>query len=202
VTELRWAGDSAVLIGLASAAAARRLGAAFERAALPGVLETVPGAASLLVVLDPLVADLDAVRSVAERRPDDLPAPPARAVTVPVSYDGPDLAGVAALTGRTEVEVVRLHAGAVYTVAFTGFAPGFGYLTGLDPALHLPRLDSPRQRVPAGAVGIAGEYSGVYPRATPGGWRLLGRTDAVLFDPDRDPPALFAPGTTVRFEAR
>jgi KipI family sensor histidine kinase inhibitor len=98
-------------------------------------------------------------------------------------------------------DVVRLHTGAVYTVAFTGFAPGFGYLTGLPEPLRQPRLSTPRTRVPPGSVGIAGEFTGVYPRVSPGGWRLIGRTTTVLFDPRADPPALLAPGDRVRFRS-
>jgi KipI family sensor histidine kinase inhibitor len=194
---MRWMGDSAVLIPTRSVADAHRLRAALGAAHLPGVLESVVGARSLLVVLDPLVADADAVRAVLPAA--EGAAGAARTVEIPVRYDGPDLAEVALLTGLSAAEVVRRHSGALYTVAFSGFAPGFGYLTGLDPALHVPRRDAPRQRVPAGAVAIAGEYTGIYPRPTPGGWRLLGSTAAVLFDADRDPPALFGPGDQVRF---
>jgi KipI family sensor histidine kinase inhibitor len=118
---------------------------------------------------------------------------------LPVSYDGPDLRDTAELLGLTPEELVRRHAAAEYRVAFSGFAPGFGYLTGLPPELHVPRLPTPRTKVPAGAVGLAGEFCGVYPRRSPGGWRLLGRTEAVLWDADRDPAALLVPGTRVRF---
>lgn len=121
------------------------------------------------------------------------------AVVLPVRYDGADLAEVARVTGLTEDEVVRRHAEGEYTVAFGGFMPGFAYLTGLDPALHVPRRATPRERVPAGAVAIAGEFAAVYPAATPGGWMLLGTCDVPLFDVDRDPPALLRPGTRVRF---
>lgn len=97
--------------------------------------------------------------------------------------------------------MAELHTGAAYTVAFTGFAPGFGYLTGLPSPLRQPRLDSPRTRVPAGSVGLAGEFTGVYPRESPGGWRLLGHTTTPLFDAHADPPALLAPGDRVRFRS-
>jgi KipI family sensor histidine kinase inhibitor len=123
-------------------------------------------------------------------------------VELPVRYDGADLAAVAAEAGLDTDGLVRAHSGASYVVAFCGFAPGFAYLSGLPAALHGPRLAEPRTAVPAGAVGIAGEFTGVYPRQSPGGWRLLGRTDAVLWDADRDPPALLAPGTRVRFVPR
>jgi KipI family sensor histidine kinase inhibitor len=106
---------------------------------------------------------------------------------------------VAELTGLDEAEVVARHTAGEYRSGFCGFAPGFAYLTGLPPELHVPRRETPRTRVPAGAVGLAGPFAGAYPRASPGGWQLVGRTDAVLFDVDRDPPALLAPGIRVRF---
>ena len=127
------------------------------------------------------------------------PAAPGETVQIVLDYDGPDLASVAEQTGLTVAEVVRRHQAPDYTVQFCGFSPGFGYLTGLDPALELPRLASPRAAVAAGSVAIAGEYSAVYPSSSPGGWRLLGRTESVLFDLNRSPPALLRPGTTVRF---
>lgn len=122
-------------------------------------------------------------------------------VVLPVRYDGADLAEVAQLTGLDRAEVVRRHTAGEYTVAFGGFIPGFAYLTGLDPLLHLPRRSTPRERVPAGSVAIAGEFSAVYPTATPGGWLLLGTCGVPLFDVDRVPPALLPPGTRVRFVA-
>ncbi|GAA3308229.1 hypothetical protein GCM10020295_69690 [Streptomyces cinereospinus] len=120
-------------------------------------------------------------------------------VELPVRYDGPDLADVAALWGVSEPEVARIHAGTEFRVAFCGFAPGFGYLTGLPPHCHVPRRATPRTAVPAGSVALAGPYTGVYPHASPGGWQLIGSTDAVLWDPARVPAALLSPGTRVRF---
>lgn len=122
-------------------------------------------------------------------------------VTIEMRYDGIDLADVARAIGRTTHDVVQLHSEALYTVAFCGFAPGFAYLTGLSPALRLPRRMTPRTRVPAGSVAIAAEYTAVYPGESPGGWNLLGSTEQVTWDPARDPPALLQPGTVVRFEA-
>lgn len=122
-------------------------------------------------------------------------------VTIAVTYDGPDLGTVAELTGLSEDEVVAAHTGGTWTVGFTGFAPGFAYLVGGDPRLQVPRLGAPRPSVPAGSVGLAGEFSGIYPRSSPGGWQLIGRTDAALFDPLRTPPALLQPGARVRFAA-
>lgn len=120
-------------------------------------------------------------------------------VEIPVVYDGPDLADVARLTGLDEAAVVAAHTGQTWRVAFGGFAPGFGYLLGEDDRLHVPRREESRTRVPAGAVGLAGEYSGVYPRESPGGWQLIGSTDLAMFDLDRDPAALLRPGVAVRF---
>ena len=122
-------------------------------------------------------------------------------VEVPTTYDGEDLDDVAHRWDMTRDEVVATHTGAELVVAFCGFAPGFPYCTGLPARLAVPRLDSPRPRVPAGAVGLAGPFTGIYPTASPGGWRLIGRTDLVLWDVDRDPPATLVPGTRVRFVA-
>jgi len=120
-------------------------------------------------------------------------------VELPTAYDGDDVDDVARRWRMTRAEVVATHTATDFAVAFVGFAPGFAYCTGLPPGLAVPRLDRPRARVPAGAVGLAGEYTGVYPSGSPGGWRLLGRTDAVLWDAGRDEPALLTPGTRVRF---
>lgn len=120
-------------------------------------------------------------------------------VEVPTVYDGQDLDAVARHWDMTRDEVVATHTSLDLVVAFCGFAPGFAYLSGLPSHLHVPRRDSPRASVPAGSVGLAGEFCGVYPRSSPGGWQLLGRTDLVLWDTDADPPALLSPGTRVRF---
>lgn len=178
---------------------------------LPGVVEIVPAARTVLVVVEPGRADaLAAVRALlahldpaaAPGDAGDAPGEEVAPVELPVHYDGEDLDLVAADAGLAPHEVVALHVDAAFIVAFGGFAPGFAYLTGLPEPLHQPRLSTPRTRIPAGAVGVAGGFGGVYPRASPGGWRLLGRlTDdaPVLFDPHRDPPALLTPGTRVRF---
>ena len=177
------------------------------------VTDVVPAARTVLLATRE-GADLAALRSAVlaladpVRPPDgSAPVPGARTaanpheVEVAVVYDGPDLAEVARLTGLTPDEVVAAHTGTSWRVAFGGFAPGFVYLVGGDPRLAVPRRDTSRPRVPAGSVGLAGEYSGVYPRSSPGGWQLLGTTDAVLWDVDREPPALLSPGSTVRFVA-
>ena len=196
---MRWrrCGEDAALLDCDSLDQMRAAHATVLAARPPGVVDLVPGARSLLVV-----GGVVAVRALLEDA--DLTHPPSgepREVTLDVHYDGEDLALVASDAGVSPDAVVELHTGAVYTVAFTGFAPGFGYLTGLPPQLRQPRLESPRTRVPAGSVGLAGEFTGVYPRESPGGWRLLGHTTATLFDPHADPPALFAPGDRVRFRS-
>jgi len=160
--------------------------------------DLVPGARTVL--LDG-VADLDAARDyLAQWVPSggaaDRVGP---LVELPTTYDGADLDDVARRWGMTRAEAVATHSGTELTVAFVGFAPGFAYCTGLPHELAVPRLDRPRARVPAGAVGLAGEYTGVYPTASPGGWRLVGRTEARLWDVDRAEPALLTPGTRVRF---
>lgn len=122
-----------------------------------------------------------------------------RRVEVPTVYDGIDLEDVARLWGMTREEAARTHAATEFVVAFCGFSPGFAYCTGLPTRFEVPRLDSPRPRVPAGSVAVAGEFTGVYPTASPGGWRLLGRTALTLWDPSAAEPATLSPGTRVRF---
>jgi KipI family sensor histidine kinase inhibitor len=192
-------GDRALLVEVADLAAVAAVRGALERSPLPGQRDLVPAARTVLVVLDRAPSDLDV--ATLRRLPLGAPADGGAAATVELSvvFDGADLDEVAALTDRTAADVVRLLTTVELTVAFCGFAPGFGYLTGLPEELHLPRRATPRTRVPAGSVALAGPFAGVYPQASPGGWQLVGRTDAVLFDVDRDPPALLAPGTTVRF---
>lgn len=166
-----------------------------------GVIDLVPAARTLLLHLDPRTADAAAVeRGVRATRPGGGWQRTADVLQVPVVYDGEDLAEVARLTGLTERDVVDRHTATEWTVAFGGFAPGFGYLAGQDWRLNVPRRAESRTRVPAGAVGLAGEFSGIYPRESPGGWQLIGRTDVQVWSVDRDPPALLRPGVRVRFQ--
>lgn len=182
----------------------RSVRAGLQLRRLPWMRALVPAYDSLLVLGRPGCGEqLDALAAELPKEP--LPivcfvAP--REITLEVTYDGPDLADVCALTGLSADEVVARHTAPAYTVAFLGFSPGFPYLLGLDPALHVPRLASPRTTVPAGSVGLGGDQTGVYPSATPGGWRLIGRTATRLFDPAREPAALLSPGDLVRFVAR
>ncbi len=174
--------------------------AAVVERSIPGVVEVIPAARTVLVRFDPSVVDgVTLSAALSEVTPIPVAGEDTEPVTIEVCYDGADLTEVAKETGLRESEVVEIHTGSDYVVGFSGFAPGFGYLTGLDPSLRLPRRDTPRVRVPAGAVAIAGEFTGVYPRSSPGGWRLLGHTNATLWDPARSTPALLRPGTRVRF---
>ncbi|MFT3887445.1 MAG: carboxyltransferase domain-containing protein [Arachnia sp.] len=181
-------------------AAHRRLRAAVESGGpWAAVTDLVPAARTLLVVTaNPAALSAALVERLAEG-PSSIEREDGDEVVVPTIYDGDDLAEVARLTGLTVDEVIAAHTGTLWRAAFGGFAPGFVYLVGGDPRLRVPRLSSPRTRVPAGAVALADEFSGVYPTASPGGWRLIGRTDAVLFDSVAASPSLIAPGDTVRF---
>ncbi|TMR95162.1 5-oxoprolinase subunit B family protein [Nonomuraea basaltis] len=202
---IRVAGEHALLVETGSLELSHRLDAALRAERPAGVVEIVPGPESVLVVAPGvdqarLRARLEAVVAV-ERDRAAVRAPAEGAVvTIPVVYDGADLDSVAALAGIPVEEVIARHAGRELVVGWLGFAPGFAYLTGLDPALETPRLDTPRTSVPAGSVAIAGPYSAVYPTASPGGWRLLGRTSVRVWDVAADPPSLFRPGMRVRFE--
>jgi KipI family sensor histidine kinase inhibitor len=193
-------GDDALLVEVSSGEQAQALHAELLRRRAEGLLmarEIVPAARTVL--LDGLA---DPARLAAELAAAEVPAaaPPARqAVRIPVRYDGPDLAEVAAHWGVAEADVPRIHAAAEFRVAFCGFAPGFGYLTGLPERYAVPRRATPRTAVPAGSVALAGPYTGVYPRSSPGGWQLIGTTDIVLWDHTRVPAALLSPGTRVRF---
>jgi KipI family sensor histidine kinase inhibitor len=197
--KLRPYGPHAVLVEPDEPAAVLSLATAV--AEVDGVVEVVPAARTLLAVLRPDTDPAAAAAAIRDRavHPSSEPAGPGEPVVLDVDYDGPDLAGTAAELGLTPDELAGRHGAGEYVVAFCGFAPGFAYLSGLEAALHVPRLAEPRTKVPPGSVGIAGEFTGVYPRASPGGWRLLGRTDATLWDLDRTPPALLTPGTRVRF---
>ena len=192
-------GDRALLVEVAGLPEVAAVRTALERAPLPGQRDLVPAARTVLVVLDRAPSDLD-VATLRRLDPDASAGVAAgKSLELPVVFDGADLARVAELTGRGVAALVEALTTAELTVAFGGFAPGFGYLSGLPEELHVPRRATPRTRVPAGSVALAGPFAGVYPQASPGGWQLIGRTDAVLFDVDRDPPALLVPGTAVRF---
>lgn len=206
------ASDSSLLVSFppSTGAEGRRavgaLTALLDAHPVPGVVDLSPAAQSLLLRFDPLEqehAGLATQVTAFLERLDQAPVRESRRITIPVEYGGsagPDLEDVARLTGLTPEEVVARHAAGLYEVLFLGFSPGFAYLGGLDEALHCPRLQRPRTVVPAGSVGIAGGQTAVYPSATPGGWRLVGRTTLTLFDPAAQPMTLLDRGDAVRFE--
>ena len=165
-----------------------------------GVVDVVPAARTVLVVVDPSATTLDALAQALRRTtPRSGQRGHGDLVEVPVVYDGEDLADAADLLGWDPAELVRRHTSAQWSVAFCGFAPGFGYLVSPDWPVEVPRRASPRTRVPPGSVALAGEFSGVYPRESPGGWQLVGRTPLDVFHLSRDPAALLRPGVQVRF---
>jgi KipI family sensor histidine kinase inhibitor len=200
-----WFGERAALLRVGAGrvpAVARSLAGA----RLAGVIEIVPASETVQVVLSP-EADAETVLSVAARvAAGALESPaddPPRTVTIPVCYDAdlaPDLGAIARAAGLDASAAAALHASADYDVRFVGFSPGFAYLDGLPGPLHAPRLETPRPRVHAGSVGVAGGRTAVYPMATPGGWRLIGATPLRVFDPRREPASLLRPGDRVRFE--
>ncbi len=197
-------GAAALLVEVATLGEVLDLHAALAATRPAGVVDLVPAARTVLVRIDPRQLTLAAARTWITAAKAD--AAPTRAEATPVielavAYNGPDLLDAAARLGTTPDGLISAHQNAHWRVAFTGFAPGFGYLVSDDWHFDVPRLDSPRTRVPPGSVGIAGEFTGAYPRATPGGWRLIGQTDAPLFDPDAASPVLLAPGSRVRFVA-
>jgi KipI family sensor histidine kinase inhibitor len=194
---VRSAGEHGALLELPDNAAAVRV--ARRLASEPGLVDVVPGHRTVLVTWDDEPPELIELAEAALR--DDEAAPTGAFVEIPVRYDGPDLDEVARLTALSPEEVAARHVGAEYVVGFVGFAPGFAYLLGGDERLHVERRAEPRERVPAGSVALAGPYSGIYPRESPGGWQLIGNTTTVLFDATRDPPALLSAGDRVRFVA-
>lgn len=199
---IRPCGDHGIIVELDDLRAVHRLYARLERDPVPGVIDLAPASRTLLLHLDP---DTTSAAEVARRLRSSDPSHDADVahgsdeVEVPVVYDGADLEEVGDLTGLGAEGVVAAHTARTWTVAFVGFAPGFGYLVADDEVLRVPRRPEPRTAVPAGAVGLADEFSGIYPRRSPGGWQLIGRTDRPVWDLDRDPPSVLGPGTVVRF---
>lgn len=199
-------GDQALLLEFDTTTEVLAWADALREAGLPGVLDIVPASRTVLLKLAgpryqaPTRQRLGTLQ-VNPAAITDAAAPANADVVIDVVYDGADLQEVAELTGLDRAGVIAAHTGTLWRVGFGGFAPGFAYLVGGDPRLHVPRRAEPRTAVPAGAVGIAGEFSGVYPRQSPGGWQLIGRTDAELWDVNREQPALLTPGMWVQFRA-
>ena len=195
-------GDHALLLECESTADVLTWTAALRKADLRGVTDIVPASRTVMVKVDGaryLPATRQRIEKLTVVSDGDIFAPGTADIVIAVVYDGADLDEVGRITGLGAAGVVTAHTGAPWRVAFGGFVPGFAYLVGGDPRLEVPRREQPRTRVPAGSVALAGEFSGVYPRETPGGWQLIGRTDAALWDIDRDEPALLTAGMTVRF---
>ena len=204
------AGDQAIVVEFGSVidpeinALVHRMAAAIDASTIDGVLEMVPTYRSLLVYYDPLEVSLPDLQGQISRLAigDDESRDEFRIVEIPTLYGGehgPDLKFVAENAGMAQSEVIALHSGTDYLVYTMGFSPGFPYLGGLDTKLHTPRLPSPRTLIPAGSVGIAETQTGVYPVASPGGWRLIGRSPLRLFDPLASPPTVINAGDRVRF---
>jgi KipI family sensor histidine kinase inhibitor len=195
-------GSAALLVELDTLDDVLALYAALAAEPPEGVVDVVPAARTVLLVTDPARTTPGAVADAVRRT---TPRPGARAaassVELPVHYDGADLAQAADLLSISTGDLVRRHTGGEWTVAFCGFSPGFGYLVQPGADWDVPRRSTPRTTVPAGSVALAGEFSGVYPRESPGGWQLIGRTDVAVFDLARDPAALLRPGARVRFVA-
>lgn len=202
-------GDEALLLDVADTAAALAWTAAIREAELSGVLDIVPGARTVLITLAGPQRQAAVRQRLAELRPQtatgaDTAADRTADVVIDVVYDGADLDEVAELTGLDAAQVVAAHTGTLWRVGFSGFAPGFAYLVDGDERLHVPRRTEPRTKVPAGSVGLAGAFSGVYPRQSPGGWQLIGRVadgQPPLWDVDRENPALLTPGMWVEFRS-
>jgi KipI family sensor histidine kinase inhibitor len=195
-------GDHALLLQMDSTAEVLAWTAALREADLPGVVDIVPASRTVLIKLESRRYQPGARQRLENLRAtsDDAMAAPGQAdVVIDVVYDGPDLAEVGRATGLGEAGVVTAHTGTPWRVGFSGFSPGFACLVGGEPRLEVPQRGEPRTRVPAGSVGLAGGFCGVYPRESPGDWQLIGRTHAVLWDIDRPNPALLIPGMSVRF---
>ena len=194
-------GDAAVLVEVADLDAALALHADLRDRPPAGAVDVVPAERTVLVRVDPSVTTVDTLEAdLAGRTPRSRGVADGPVLTVPVTYDGADVADVAGDLGWSVDQLVAAHQRLTWRVAFVGFAPGFGYLVPDADWPEVPRRADPRTSVPAGSVAVAGRYAGVYPSASPGGWRLLGRTDLAVWDLARDPAALLTPGTRVRFE--
>jgi len=199
-------GDQALLLEFNSTAEVLAWTDTLRTAGLPGVLDIVPASRTILIKLAAPRYQIPTAQRLSKLHLKELAnteasTPQQPDVTIDVVYDGMDLEEVAKLTGLAPDEVITAHTGSLWRVAFGGFTPGFAYLVGGDERLQVPRRSEPRTRVPAGSVALAGEFAGVYPRETPGGWQLIGRTDATLWDLERDQPALLVPGMHVQFRA-
>lgn len=199
-------GDRAILAEFDTLGQAMRAFRALATERAPGVVELVPAACTVLARVDPSLLSLRAAEQwltdtcARAARGESVREPAPERVTVPVRYDGLDLAATAELLGITPDELVSRHSQAEWQCAFIGFAPGFAYLASEYSNFDIPRRETSREAVPAGSVGLAGEFTGIYPRTSPGGWQLIGTTEMVLWDESSETPAAITPGISVRFE--
>ena len=197
--QFRYGSDQSLLIDFGAATGkVAQVAQWLGKQRIPGVVNLHPAYSTILIVFDPCITSHSVLESLLQVIGEVAVTAP-RLVILPVHYDGPDLPDVAQWHGVSEQQIIDWHAAPTYEVSFLGFVPGFAYLTGLPLQLSTPRLEIPRKTVLGGSVGIAGNQTGVYPFATPGGWRLLGRTPLTMFRPDRDPMSLLEPGDLVRF---
>lgn len=193
-------GDHAVLVELNDLSQVLGLYASLRTAPPVGTARLIPAAQTLLVGYDPAATTVKKLSAnLLDRTVRPIPPQEERHVEVPVRYDGEDLDDIARLTGLSRREVITRHLAGEHTVGFCGFSPGFAYITGLHSALHVPRHTSPRTAVPPGAVAIADRFTGIYPRTSPGGWRIIGHTDLAVWDLERDPPTVLTPGSRIHF---
>jgi KipI family sensor histidine kinase inhibitor len=207
----RIAGDRGLLLELGDGIdphvnrAVRKMSLAIEREGIPGILEVIPTYRSILLVYDPMRIrphEIGRIVSQLDLASSEATLPPPRKVEIPVCYGGefgPDMEFVASYTGLTVEEVIEIHSAPLYQIYMMGFTPGFPFLGGLPQVLATPRLPTPRVQVPAGSVAIAANQTGIYPIASPGGWRLIGRTPLRLFFPERAEPFLYRPGDFIKF---
>jgi KipI family sensor histidine kinase inhibitor len=207
----RIAGDRGLLLELGDGIdphvnrAVRKMSLAIEREGIPGILEVIPTYRSILLVYDPMRIRPHEIRRIVSQldlASSEATLPPPRKVEIPVCYGGefgPDMEFVASYTGLTVEEVIEIHSAPLYQIYMMGFTPGFPFLGGLPQVLATPRLPTPRVQVPAGSVAIAANQTGIYPIASPGGWRLIGRTPLRLFFPERAEPFLYRPGDFIKF---
>ena len=176
---------------------------ALQHQEIAGIVEIVPAIDTVLIIIDPEITSIRQIKTIVRHFAfDSTRSGTQRTITIPVNYDGIDLMDVAQRCGLSVEHVIELHSSATYRVAMIGFLPGFPYLDGLPEALHIPRRAEPRANVAAGSVAIAGSQTGIYPQSSPGGWHILGRTNAIVFDPDCDPPTLLQAGDVIKFEVQ